>query len=369
MTTIQSSARLALTGLAWCVLCAGSCATAPADSAPPDTAATGSRSFRMGFSGFPPKNDFGAAVASITMWSTRADAAIFHVEIPWKLLLTGGDVAGYVTREFDGLTTFYRSKSLPIFVTFDGTDGLARDKEARELRELGRSIAEPIVQQRFREFVRSVVTLVRPQYVGLGAETNLVRLAAPRGVYDGLRAMTAAAAADVRANFPSITLYTTVQAEVAWGRLPRTNRYEGVDEDLRDFPWIQALGVSSYPYLGGFSAPSEIPLDYLSRLTGGRALPLFIAEGGWSSASVTGVASSASQQAAYIRRFAEVALAARAVAWLQLNFADMDVTSFVVPAGYDEILSLFTRLGLVDSELRPKPALTAWDSIFALPRR
>jgi hypothetical protein len=330
---------------------------------------TASRPYRMGFSGFPPKSDFGAAVASITMWTTRADVAIFHVDVPWRLLLTGGDLPAYLNAEYTGLAAFYRSKGLPIYVTFDITDGLAREKEARELRELGRSIAEPAVQQRFRDFVRAWVTAIRPEFVGLGAETNLVRLGAPRAVYDALRTLTAATAPDVRAILPAATLYTTVQAEVAWGRLPRTNRYVGIDEDLRDFAWAQAIGVSSYPYLGGFASPDEIPLDYLSRLRGSGTTPLFVSEGGWSSGAVTGVTSSPALQAAYVRRMSQVLAAARATAWLQLNFTDIDVTAFPVPPGYEEILSLFVRIGLVDSELRPKPSLTTWDSVFALPRR
>jgi hypothetical protein len=323
----------------------------------------------MGFSGFPPKPEISAAVASLTMWTGRADAAIYHVEPPWKLLLTGGDVTGHLASEYAGQVAFFRSRGLPLWVTFDLTDGLGRDKEARELRELGRSVAEPAVQQKFREFMRMWIQAYRPEYVGLGAETNLIRLAAPRPVYDALRTLTAAAAIEVRSVLPSATLYTTVQAEVAWGRLQKTNRYEGIEQDLADFPWIQALGVSSYPFLGGFAAPDDMPADYFSRLVGSRTLPLFVSEGGWSSATVPGSSSSPELQARYVRRMATLLTKARAIAWLQLNFADMDLRAWTVPSGYEEILSLFTRIGLVDSELRPKPALAAWDSVFAIVRR
>lgn len=349
--------------VAWMGLTGGSCATAP-----DDVPVTGGRTYRMGFSGFPPKPDLGAAIASLTMWTTRADVAVFHVEVPWRLLLTGGDLTAHLNAEYTGLAAFYRSKGLPIYVTFDVTDGLAREKEARELRELGRSITEPVVQRRFRDFVGAWVTAIRPEFVGLGAETNLVRLAAPRAVYDALRTLTAATAPDVRAILPTATLYTTVQAEVAWGRLPLTNRYVGITEDLRDFAWAQAIGVSSYPYLGGFATPDDIPLDYLSRLRGAGVMPLFVSEGGWSSAAVTGVTSSPALQAAYVRRMSQVLQAASATAWLQLNFTDLDTAAFPVPAGYEEILSLFVRIGLVDSELRPKPSLAAWDSVFATPK-
>lgn len=361
MRARSTIAALVSAPLLWGMATAASCASGPDDQPEPV------RRFRMGFSGFPPRAEMTAAVASIMTWTTRADAAIFHVEIPWQYLLAGGNAAAHVTREYAGLNDLYRSRGLTRFVTFDFTDGLAREREARELRALGRSIAESPVQAAARAYIREFVHQVQPDWIGLGAETNLVRLAAPRPVYDALRQLAALAAADVRAQRPSATLYTTVQAEVAWGRLQKSNRYEGVEEDFRDFPWIGALGVSSYPYLGGFATPAEMPDDYFARLRGGRTLPLFVAEGGWSSAAVAGSASSPTLQAAYVRRVTELLGQAGATAWLQLNFADLDLSAFPVPAGYEETLSLFTRIGLVDSELRAKPALAAWDSAFARP--
>lgn len=323
----------------------------------------------MGFSGFPPKNDLAAAVASIQMWSQRADAAIFHVEPPWKHLLSGGNIAAHLDSHYVSLAQFYRSRQLKLFVTFDATDGLGRDKDSRELREAGRSIAETEVQQLYRDYVKAWVQAIRPDYIGLGAETNLIRLAAPPSIYGGLKQMLNAAAADVRAVVPDATLYTTVQVDVAWGRLQGTNVYAGIEDDFRDFPFAEVLGLSTYPYLAGFAAPGNIPLDYLSRLRNGRNIPLFVSEGGWTSAGVSNVQSSPELQAAYVRRMGELLAQAGAFAFLQLNFADIDPAAFPIPAGYDEILSLFLKIGLVDSELRAKPALSAWDSLFALDRR
>jgi hypothetical protein len=61
---------------------------------------------------------------------------------------------------------------------------------------------------------------------------------------------------------------------------------------------------------------------------------------------------------------AEVLTEAQALAWLQLQFTDIDASAFPVPPGYESMLALFTRLGLVDSELRAKPALAEWDAVF-----
>ena len=39
-----------------------------------------------------------------------------------------------------------------------------------------------------------------------------------------------------------------------------------VATDFADFSFIDELGLSSYPYLSGFTAPEQIPPDYYSRL-------------------------------------------------------------------------------------------------------
>jgi hypothetical protein len=89
-------------------------------------------------------------------------------------------------------------------------------------------------------------------------------------------------------------------------------------------------------------------------------------EGGWTSASVATVRSSPETQARYLRRQERMLDSAHAVAALALFFTDIDVASFPsLPAG--STVPLFAHLGLVDTALRPKPALATYDSIRARP--
>jgi len=50
-----------------------------------------------------------------------------------------------------------------------------------------------------------------------------------------------------------------------------------------------------------------------------------------------------------------------------LAFYDIDLTGVTLPPG--SILSLFTHLGLADSAMHAKPALTNWDAVFGRPYR
>jgi hypothetical protein len=263
-----------------------------------------------------------------------------------------------------GLANLFRGYGLRVVVMVDVTDGLARDREAPELVAAGRSITEPAVQALYRDYVRSVATLVQPDYLGLAAETNLIRAAAPDSVYDALVTMTNAAAADLGTLGATSRLYVSVQVEVAWGGLGGGG-YQGIATDLADFPFIEALGLSSYPYLGGIAVPGDLPLDYYSRLATESSLPVLVVEGGWPSESVGSVSSTPAVQARFIGRQMELLAAANAVAVFQLTYADLHPSIF--PPG--SILPLFATLGLVDTALAPKPALAVWDSVFARPRR
>lgn len=323
------------------------------------------RPFLMGFSVVPPKPDIKVALRSMEIWTRRADAAIMHMDVPWALLLAGTSPEDALKKDGIDLARHYRSKNLKLVVTIDVTNGLAREREAVALVTAKRSISEPEIQRMYRNFALAVVEHLRPDYLGLAAETNLVRGIAPRPVYDALVRMTRDAAAEIRASRHGRTLplYISVQVETAWGRLLQRGAYVGIDNDLRDFPFITVLGLSSYPYLGGFSEPEQIPLEYYSRIAKKR-LPLLIVEGGWPSTSVRSVFTTSRElQTRYVRRHAEILQHANAVAAFQLPFADLELASF--PKPLPEILPLFATLGLVDSNLKPKPALATWDSIFA----
>ena len=253
---------------------------------------------------------------------------------------------------------------MPLAVTLEPANGLDRAAESDVLVKLGRSITEPDVQRRYREYAVAFDSIVRPRWLALAMETNLIRLAAPPVLYSALVAMTNAAAQQIRTTGSTSQLMVSVQVDVAWGRLGGGG-YAGIQRDRADFPFVQALDLSSYPYLASFATPDDIPVDYYSRLAAEVPLPMLVVEGGWSSASVTGVTSSPELQARYIRRHAQLADAARLVGVFQITLMDLDLTSFPVPAG--SILPMFAHLGLLGTDYRPKPALAVWDSVRATP--
>jgi len=322
------------------------------------------RTYLMGFSAIPPRLDSTTAylIAAIDTWVPHADAAIMHVSPPWAAMLAGYPPAQAVDTVQVPLANYYRGKHLKIVFTVDATDGLNRAAEAPELVSLGRSITDTAVQRVYREWVYAVATKIHPDYLGLAAETNLIKALAPDSVYQALVTMTNAVATQINAASVPTKLFVSVQVETAWGRLGGSGTYVGIAQDLADFPFVEAIGLSSYPYLGGYADPEDVPLDYYSRIVQGTTLPVLVVEGGWSSVSLDTLVSSPAEQARYIARQVQLLDSARAKGAFQLTFFDLDLSASPPPPG--SILPLFAHLGLADSVFNPKPALAAWDAAF-----
>lgn len=338
----------------------------PQDPPPPQQAAP-SRTYRMGFSAFPPRPGLPEGIRALETWAPRADAAIIQQSVPWIPLLEGAASDSLAQALLGGLVTFYRDRGLSLVLVLDPTDGLSRGEESPDLRLAGRSIVEAEVQAAYHRFGMAVATLFQPEFMGLAAETNLIRSLAPDSVYQAMVRMAGSLATALGPVLPPTTpQFVSVQVETAWGRFAGDGTFQGVETDLRDFPFITALGLSSYPVFV-WPSPDSLPGDYFDRLVQGR-LPVLLVEGGWSNGPVVGISSSPDVQARYIRRMGQLLDSARAVLGMQLNFTDIDLAAF----GEDPATSRaapFARLGLVDADLRPYPSLAVWDSLFALPRR
>jgi hypothetical protein len=317
----------------------------------------------MGFAASAPRQEFALLFQSLELFTARADAAIMSHEAPWDSLLAGAPPAEFVRRQQLPLAQYYRGKGLRVWVYLDPANGLNRAGEANPLVAAGRSITEPAIQQLYRDYAVAIDTLIRPDVFGVVLETNLIRAASPAPLYAAVRQVANDAAAAIRAHDPTVKLSASVQVETAWGRFTGGG-YQGVDTDFAEFPFIEVLGLSSYPYFA-WPAPEDLPNDYYSRLLIGHPVPVGVTESGWTSESFSTVVSSPAIQQRYIERHARLLDGVNAIAWFQLTFTDIELHSLPPPLAAG--LLPFSRLGVVDTVLAAKPALATWDANFGRP--
>lgn len=320
----------------------------------------------MGFANSAPRFDnTDTVILSLNLWTQRADAAIISTEVPWDSLYSGESAQHYVAHNYTSLAAFYRSKNLKLWVYIDPQNGLNRTSDSYPLVAKGKSIAQTDVQKVYRRFVVVMDSMLKPDHLGLALETNLIRAAATSSIYTGVKEAANAAAADVRGIDATVKLSVSVQADVAWGNLVGSGNYVGISQDLIDFPFLQEVGISSYPYFN-VSKPEDLPIDYYSKLVDGKSLPVFISEGGWASETFTGpngtIASSPVLQQDYITRQSQLLDHAQAIAVFQLTFTDINIS--LVPGYVDPSIKYFTSLGMVGIHLQAKPSLTTWDNLY-----
>jgi hypothetical protein len=338
----------------------------------PATALDPARSYRMGFMNSAPRYDqFDLFLQSLNLWTPRADAATITLEVPWDSLYAGKSPASYINNNLTGLVSFYRSKNQEIWISIDPQNGLDRTSDAVELKKMGKSIADAEVQKRYQLFVLAMDSILKPTHIGLAMETNLIRLAAPSSIYQGVKIAANGAAQALKQRKSSAKISVSVQAETAWGRLQRTNQYIGVEQDFTDFPFIEELGISSYPYFG-YNNPDDIPNNYYTQLLNNRNLTVYVAEGGWATTSFTApnafsVNGSEEVQGRYFRKHHTILNHTKALAWFQLVFTDIDVSA--LPSQVDPSIVNFASLGLVTTNFTPKSSFKVWDSLYALQRK
>ena len=325
-----------------------------------DTNPATERTYRMGFMNSAPRPEINLALQALDIWTQRADAAIVSVEVPWDSLYAGVTAQQYVAHNFTELVNYYRGKNLKLWVYIDPANGLDRSANSDKLKALGKSITQVDVQQVYRRFCVVMDSMLHPEHMGLALETNAIRGLSPDSIYQAVKTVANAAAADVSTFDHNVKLSVSVQVDWAWGKLNNTS-YTGVEQDFIDFPFMQEMGLSSYPYFV-FSEAKDVPDDYYSKLVQGRSVPVFVSEGGWSSAKVGTYDGSTQKQKDYIARQAQLLDNVNAIGVFQLTFTDIDTTAGI-PAG----LNAFACTGLVDINLQAKPALSAWDEIFKRP--
>ena len=338
----------------------GGCGSSGGGEPPPTPNPT--RKWRMGFFTLPPRPTVDDVLRMVDEWKGRADLVAIHDELPWTDLLSGLSADAILDRDKVQLVNLFKGRGLRLYFMADLTDGLSRGEEAPQLRRLGRSISEPAVQRVYRDYVLAVSRKLAPEFLGLAAETNLTRAIGPSSLYAAEVQAANAAAADLRTTGTAAVMMISVQVETAWGRLPESPSFVGISQDLRDYPFLQTLGLSSYPYFA-FSQPEDLPVDYYSRLLQGSGLPAIVTEGGWTSATFGSIQSSPEKQARYLEVQGRLLDSIQARGMIQLLYADLDLDHWPVPI--PPSLPLFASLGIADPGFRSKPGLAVWDRLFA----
>lgn len=288
--------------------------------------------------------------------------ALLQQPVPWALLLAGAPLDSLV-EDRGKVADYLRGLGMQIVFLVDPLDGLNRTRETPELVAAGRSIREPEIRAMHEAWVRAIAARVHPEWMGLASEINTLAAHGDPALYAELVDLVNTLAPQVRTLSPGTRIFVSFQVEDTWGYFGGS----GIDQFalIDDFD-IDALGLSSYPVFV-FPTPADIPDDYLQRFRQATSLPLIMVEGGWSSENSAVFQSTPQEEVDFFRRYEALLDGVHAQLWVMLVFADLDLPALNLPPDQATGLAPFAHMGIVDSDLNPKPAYDVWKSILARP--
>ncbi len=320
------------------------------------------RTYEMGWAPGAPRSDVSLVLALMDSMAKVSDITIIQQPVPWPQLLAGASMDSLV-EDRGAVADYLRARGMRIIFLVDPLDGLDRRKEDPGLVSTGHSILEPSIRSMHDAWVLRIASRIEPEYFGLASEINTLGSRGDPALYAAIRDMVNDLAPQVRQRSPSTKVFVSFQADEANGRLGP----EPVDNFalIDDFD-IDALGLSSYPVFA-FDSPAEIPDDYFQAFRDATDLPLILVEGGWSSADVPWGHGTPDGQVGFLNRFEELLDGVQAKTWVMLTFTDLDVNALGLDPDRAAGLSNFAHMGLLDTDLRRKPAYAVWQRIFERP--
>lgn len=322
------------------------------------------RTYAIGWAPGAPRPEVPLVVALMDSLARVSELAILQQPVPWPELLAGASLDSLV-QDRGNVADYLRARGLQIIFLVDPLDGLNRTREDPGLVEAGRTIREAAIRALHEEWVGRIATRVRPEWFGLASEINTLAARGDPGLYAEVKDLVNTLAPQVRQRSPGSRVFVSFQVDEANGANGRIDPIIDHLALIDDFD-IDALGLSSYPGFF-FDTPADVPDDYLARFDAATDLPLLMVEGGWSSCTVAWGNGSPARQADFLQRYAELLDGVHAQAWVMLTFTDLDIDALGLPPDRARTLANFACMGVLDAQLRRKPAYEVWERIHRRP--
>ncbi len=304
---------LIVAALAICALSLAACGNSGDDTTPGPTvvrppSAGEPRSLKLGLSATPPERTGQAYVNAFATAAQYADVLLIQRPPPWGDFMPGGTVSKE-TAENTRLETALLDQYgyLGLFYAIDPTDGVVQRGRIANLPasvDPAVSFLDRDLRNAFIAYTAYVVKNYHPDYLAIGVEINML-YERSRTQFDAFVSLYAEAYAVAKAANPSTKVFPTFQLEDIEGRsgIAHPPHWEVLDYFRGR---MDALAISTYPFLGDLRSAADIPPDYYTQLRARWPAPgeILISEAGYSSMPVEGAVNIGTEedQAAYLLR-------------------------------------------------------------------
>ncbi len=316
------------------------------------------RTVRLGFSTLPPEQTSDAYIGAFATAAQYADVILIQRAPPWADFLPGGQVSKATTDNTRVETSLLNQyKGLTRYYAIDPTDGAVQRTRIADLPSTVDQQAgfnDPDVREAFLAYTAYVVKNYNPDYLALGVEINML-YERNRPQFDAFVTLYNEAYDLAKKTNPKLKVFPTFQLEDLEGTfgLVHPPHWEVLDFFQGH---MDALAISTYPFLAQVRSAADIRADYYSQLKSHWSGEIFVAETGYASAPVDGqaVVGTEEDQQAYLSHLLDEAEANRfsMVVW----FAALDPA--FVGSGAS---AAFKDIGLRHSDGSNKLAWGTWE--------
>lgn len=264
------------------------------------------RNVQLGFSTVPAERTTESYISAFATAAQYADLVLIQRNVPWAEFMAGGRVSAETTAT-TRLETDLRHQygDMTLFYGIDPTDGAVQRTRIANLPptvdpEVG--FNDPRLREAFIAYTTYVVRNYEPEYLALGVEVNMLYARKPEQ-FNAFVSLYKEAYEVAKANRPETKIFPTFQLEDLEGTFAEIHppQWEVLDYFSG---YMDALAISTYPFLGDIDSAAGIREDYFSQLGQYFDGEILIAETGYPSAPVDGhpVVGSEEDQAAYLQR-------------------------------------------------------------------
>ena len=260
------------------------------------------RSVAVGFSSLPPEETTESYIQAFATAAQYGDIILIQRAPPWQEFFPNRQPSS-ATLETTQLETslLHEYDHLKLIYAIDPTDPSVQRSRLVDLPP-GVSQDEGFLNENIRvafvAYVRYVVKNYHPDYLVLGVEVNMLRQRSAKQ-YAAFLSLYEEAYANAKDAEPDIKVFPSFQLEDLEGNLGDVHPPDwGALDDFAGR--MDALGISTYPYLGDIRSTQDLRADYFSQLRTRYGGEILIAESGYASAPVEGeqlVGTEADQQA------------------------------------------------------------------------
>lgn len=367
MTTVMK----ATAGLALAILLAGGGAGEPPKPAadPPGSRPAGSRTFRMGFTGFPYDLTAEAVAASRQFVRAHGDIIAHHIEgVPWAETLRGLPFPKAMLEEWEGKKLATPPGGQVYLAISPGRGELKLAEKALPLpKELaGKSYDDPLVKQTFLSYCRRSIAFFQPDYLAIGIEVNEI-YSVGTGKWRAYTELHRHVYQELKREFAHLPIFASFTLH---------NLFKNQGGMLAEFkklmPYNDLVAVSYYPFFVG-DAERLSALDWMAASFEQFQKPLAMVETNDEAErlqfpqSKIVIDGSPAKQRAYYEKLLALAQERKFRFVISFIHQDYDALWEKIKGNSPELFIAWRDCGLLDEQGKPRPACQVWQSYFALP--